>query len=195
MAPRFRAARRRCQDRGGGGRRRSRAPARRARRHRGPHPGHRPDDGPGTVHPRRHRRTRGTRRLRPDRPPHRRPTRRHGAVDDPHPHPTGTGAVVSVGREQYRVPADLARAVRLRDTTCRAPGCGRAARSCDLDHSVAWQDGGTTAVDNLACLCRHHHRLKHLPGWNLEHRPGGILTWTTPDGRRHETRPELAETG
>lgn len=106
-----------------------------------------------------------------------------------------TGAVVSVGREQYRVPADLARAVRLRDTTCRAPGCGRAARSCDLDHSVAWQDGGTTAVDNLACLCRHHHRLKHLPGWKLEHRPGGILTWTTPDGRRHETRPELAETG
>ncbi|KQM16303.1 hypothetical protein ASF83_10685 [Plantibacter sp. Leaf171] len=106
-----------------------------------------------------------------------------------------TGAVLSVGRGQYRVPADLARAVRLRDTTCRAPGCGRAARSCDLDHSVAWQDGGTTAVDNLACLCRHHHRLKHLPGWNLEHHPGGVLTWTTPDGRRHETRPEFAETG
>ncbi|MBF4567776.1 DUF222 domain-containing protein [Plantibacter sp. VKM Ac-2880] len=106
-----------------------------------------------------------------------------------------TGAVLSVGRGQYRVPADLARAVRLRDTTCRAPGCGRAARSCDLDHSVAWQDGGSTAIDNLACLCRHHHRLKHLPGWNLEHHPGGILTWTTPDGRRHETRPELAETG
>jgi hypothetical protein len=106
-----------------------------------------------------------------------------------------TGAVLSVGRGQYRVPADLARAVRLRDTTCRAPGCGRAARSCDLDHSVAWQDGGSTAIDNLACLCRHHHRLKHLPGWNLEHHPGGVLTWTTPDGRRHETRPEFAETG
>ncbi|WP_285041269.1 HNH endonuclease signature motif containing protein [Plantibacter sp. LMC-P-059a] len=106
-----------------------------------------------------------------------------------------TGAVLSVGRGQYRVPADFARAVRLRDTTCRAPGCGRAARSCDLDHSVAWQDGGSTAIDNLACLCRHHHWLKHLPGWNLEHHPGGVLTWTTPDGRRHETRPELAETG
>jgi len=106
-----------------------------------------------------------------------------------------TGAVLSVGRDQYRVPADLARAVRLRDTTCRAPGCGRAARSCDLDHSLAWQDGGSTAVDNLACLCRHHHRLKHLPGWKLEHHAGGILTWTAPDGRRHETRPELAETG
>nr|WP_231884413.1 HNH endonuclease signature motif containing protein [Plantibacter sp. H53] len=75
-----------------------------------------------------------------------------------------TGAILSLGRNQYRVPADLQRAVRLRDGTCRAPGCGRRARACDLDHSVAWEDGGTTDVDNLACLCRHHHRMKHLPG-------------------------------
>ncbi|WP_285025923.1 DUF222 domain-containing protein [Plantibacter sp. ME-Dv--P-122b] len=52
-----------------------------------------------------------------------------------------TGAVLSVGRNQYRVPADLQRAVRLRDGTCRAPGCGRRARACDLDHSVAWDNG------------------------------------------------------
>ncbi|MET0354257.1 MAG: DUF222 domain-containing protein, partial [Plantibacter flavus] len=83
-----------------------------------------------------------------------------------------TGAVLSVGRNQYRVPADLKRAVRLRDGTCRAPGCGRRARACDLDHSVAWEDGGTTDVGNLACLCPHHHRMKHLPGWNLDHGPG-----------------------
>jgi hypothetical protein len=101
-----------------------------------------------------------------------------------------TGAVLSVGRNQYRVPADLQRAVRLRDGTCRAPGCGRRARACDLDHSVAWQDGGTTDVGNLACLCRHHHRMKHLPGWNLDHQPGGVLDWTTPDGKRHRTEPD-----
>ncbi|MBD8466602.1 DUF222 domain-containing protein [Plantibacter sp. CFBP 8798] len=103
-----------------------------------------------------------------------------------------TGAVLSVGRNQYRVPADLQRAVRLRDGTCRAPGCGRRARACDLDHSVAWQDGGTTDVGNLACLCRHHHRMKHLPGWDLEHRPGGVLDWTTPDGKHHRTEPDPA---
>lgn len=106
-----------------------------------------------------------------------------------------TGAVLSVGRNHYRVPADLQRVVRLRDTTCRAPGCGRSARGCDLDHSTAWADGGTTAVDNLACLCRHHHRLKHLPGWNLTHTPGGVLDWRVPDGRSYRTRPEFAETG
>lgn len=106
-----------------------------------------------------------------------------------------TGAILSVGREQYRVPAELQRAVRLRDTTCRAPGCGRRARRCDLDHTTAWQHGGTTAVDNLACLCRHHHRLKHQPGWQLEQGHAGTLNWTTPDGRQYETRPELVETG
>ncbi|WP_426738297.1 DUF222 domain-containing protein [Plantibacter sp. 2H11-2] len=103
-----------------------------------------------------------------------------------------TGAVLSVGRNQYRVPADLQRAVRLRDGTCRAPGCGRRARACDLDHSVAWEDGGTTDVGNLACLCRHHHRMKHLPGWNLDHGPRGVLDWTTPDGKHHRTEPDPA---
>ncbi|MGG7452152.1 DUF222 domain-containing protein [Plantibacter auratus] len=103
-----------------------------------------------------------------------------------------TGAVLSVGRGQYRVPADLQRAVRLRDGTCRAPGCGRRARACDLDHSVAWEGGGATDVGNLACLCRHHHRMKHLPGWNLDHGPGGALEWTTPDGKRHRTEPDPA---
>ncbi|SKC70976.1 HNH endonuclease signature motif containing protein [Plantibacter cousiniae (nom. nud.)] len=103
-----------------------------------------------------------------------------------------TGTVLSVGRNQYRVPADLQRAVRLRDGTCRAPGCGRRARACDLDHSVAWEDGGTTDVGNLACLCRHHHRMKHLPGWNLEHGPGGVLEWTTPDGKQYRTEPDPA---
>ncbi|OII40882.1 HNH endonuclease signature motif containing protein [Plantibacter sp. MMLR14_011] len=103
-----------------------------------------------------------------------------------------TSAVLSVCRNRYRVPADLQRAVRLRDGTCRAPGCGRRARACDLDHSIAWEDGGTTDVGNLACLCRHHHRMKHLPGWNLDHGPGGVLEWTTPDGKHHRTEPDPA---
>lgn len=101
-----------------------------------------------------------------------------------------TGTVLSVGREQYRVPADLQRAIRLRDGRCRAPGCGRHSRSCDLDHSLAWEHGGATSVENLACVCRHHHRLKHLPGWSLDHQRDGVLSWTTPDGKQHETRPD-----
>ncbi|MDE1363579.1 DUF222 domain-containing protein, partial [Bacillus paralicheniformis] len=36
-----------------------------------------------------------------------------------------TGAVLSVGRDRYTVPKDLRTWLRLRDETCRFPGCNR----------------------------------------------------------------------
>ena len=67
-----------------------------------------------------------------------------------------------------RVPHDtLARHVRARDQHCRFAGCRRAPRRCDLDHAVAWAEGGEASADNLACLCARHHALKHSPGWSL----------------------------
>lgn len=98
-----------------------------------------------------------------------------------------TGAVLSVGRQQYTVPADLRRAVQLRDATCRFPGCRRRAARCDLDHSTAWAHAGTTDLTNLACLCRKHHRLKHQAGWRVTHHPDGTLDWHSPTGRRYAT--------
>lgn len=103
-----------------------------------------------------------------------------------------TGAVLSVGRDRYTVPADLRRAVAIRDRTCRFPGCRRRAASCDVDHSTAWADGGTTGLDNLATLCRKHHRLKHETGWRVVHEGGGTLRWHSPTGRRYRTRPATA---
>lgn len=100
-----------------------------------------------------------------------------------------TGAVLSVGRDRYRLPADLKRAVRLRDQTCRFPGCRRRARRCDIDHSRDWADGGASEICNLACLCRKHHRLKHELRWRIEHEPGGVLEWTSALGRRYRTEP------
>ncbi|BDO43714.1 hypothetical protein CELD12_32040 [Cellulomonas sp. NTE-D12] len=103
-----------------------------------------------------------------------------------------TGTVLSVGRDRYTVPADLRRAVAIRDRTCRFPGCRRRAASCDVDHSTAWADGGTTGLDNLATLCRKHHRLKHETGWRVVHEGGGTLRWHSPTGRRYRTRPATA---
>lgn len=100
-----------------------------------------------------------------------------------------TGAVLSVGRQQYAVPADLRRAVQLRDATCRFPGCRRRAARCDLDHSTAWAHAGTTDLTNLACLCRKHHRLKHQAGWRITHHPDGTLDWRSPTGRHYATHP------
>ncbi|WP_263731829.1 HNH endonuclease signature motif containing protein [Cellulomonas sp. SG140] len=100
-----------------------------------------------------------------------------------------TGAVLSVGRQQYTVPADLRRAVQLRDATCRFPGCRRRAARCDIDHSTAWAHAGTTDLTNLACLCRKHHHLKHQAGWRVTHHPDGTLDWHSPTGRHYATRP------
>ena len=103
-----------------------------------------------------------------------------------------TGAVLSVGRDRYRPPAGLRTWLRVRDVTCRFPGCRRAARRCELDHTKDWLFDGLTAHDNLAHLCPTHHHLKHQTGWTVEQLPGGILRWTSPTGRVYLTEPELA---
>lgn len=101
-------------------------------------------------------------------------------------HPV-TSAILDIDRRSYRIPADLRRWLVARDVTCTFPGCSHPARSCDLDHRVAWDDGGTTSADNLAHLCRHHHRLKHESRWRVEGDAGGITTWVSPTGHQHRT--------
>ncbi|OJV80395.1 MAG: hypothetical protein BGO37_03270 [Cellulomonas sp. 73-92] len=100
-----------------------------------------------------------------------------------------TGAVLSVGRDRYRLPEDLRRAVQLRDVTCRFPGCRRPARRCDVDHVTAWADGGATAACNLECLCEKHHRLKHAMGWTPTLEPDGAVRWRSPLGLTYWTAP------
>jgi hypothetical protein len=101
-----------------------------------------------------------------------------------------TGAVLSVGRDRYSVPADLRRWLRLRDGSCRFPGCARPATRSDIDHIRAWQHGGPTDHDNLAHLCAAHHRLKHRTLWAVDTEPNGVLRWTSPGGHTHRTHPE-----
>ena len=100
-----------------------------------------------------------------------------------------TGAVLSVGRDRYAVPADLRTWLRVRDGTCRFPGCSKAAMRCDVDHVVDWQFGGETDHDNLAHLCPEHHHLKHHTAWAVRSRDGGVLDWTSPLGRTYTTLP------
>ena len=101
-----------------------------------------------------------------------------------------SGAVLSVGRDRYAVPADLTAALRIRDRTCRFPGCGRSARRSDIDHTVDWQFGGTTSIDNLAHLCPAHHQLKHRSAWQVSQQGGGVLRWRSPSGSTYVTHPE-----
>lgn len=106
-----------------------------------------------------------------------------------------TGTVLSVGRERYAVPRDLRLWLRIRDETCRFPGCGRAAASSDIDHTVDWQHEGATRHDNLAHLCEGHHQLKHRTAWRVDQAGGGALEWRAPSGRTYRTEPAVALVG
>ena len=101
-----------------------------------------------------------------------------------------TGAFLSLDRTTYRVPADLAEYLRIRDEICRFPGCSRRAVGCDIDHTRDWAKGGTTCQYNLAHLCRKHHRLKHQTRWRMSQGPGGDIQWRSPAGREYLTNPD-----
>ncbi|KAA9394639.1 DUF222 domain-containing protein [Kocuria coralli] len=121
-----------------------------------------------------------------------------------------TGVITCYGRSTYPVPAGLRRLLAVRDETCRFPGCRRQAAGCDIDHTVAWENGGTTDAGNLEHLCRHHHRVKHSAGalgsWAVRHvnpavetgripageRSPGVLEWVSPTGVVRRSVPGAA---
>jgi hypothetical protein len=86
-------------------------------------------------------------------------------------------------------PGWMADLVRLRDRHCVFPGCRRASRACDLDHIQEYvppDDGGPpdqTRPENLAPLCRRHHRAKTHTAWRYRRLPDGSYRWTSPTGR------------
>ena len=85
--------------------------------------------------------------------------------------------------DQYEVPDRLATQAAERDLTCVFPWCTRPAARCDTDHVIAYADGGTTSSDNLAQLCRGHHRLKtHHSGWGYTVLEPGSYLWSSPHG-------------
>lgn len=89
----------------------------------------------------------------------------------------------------YRPPAVVERFVRMRDMTCRFPGCDRPAEFCDVDHTTPWPMGATHP-SNTKCLCRIHHLLKTFwRGWADQQLPDGSVVWTSPSGRTYTTFP------
>ncbi|NYF17652.1 hypothetical protein HDC37_002497 [Microbacterium sp. AK009] len=98
-----------------------------------------------------------------------------------------TGVVTAVDR--YQLHPSQTRFLNARDVTCRTPGCRRPAKDCHIDHSKDFALGGPSCNDNLCNECARHHTLKHATNWHVEQLPGGILTFTSPGGKTHDSHP------
>jgi hypothetical protein len=92
---------------------------------------------------------------------------------------------------RYRPSASTDEFVRLRDLTCRAPGCDKLAEHADLDHTVPYPAGATHPGD-LKCYCRKHHLIKTFhDGWSDGQLADGTVIITTPTGHTYTTKPGI----
>jgi hypothetical protein len=89
----------------------------------------------------------------------------------------------------HELPERMTEQATLRDGTCIFPHCTRPARSCDDEHCVPWDAGGPSASDNVAKMCRKHHRAKTHGRWSYRVIRPGTYEWTSPHGYRYARDP------
>lgn len=102
---------------------------------------------------------------------------------------TNGAKVIEFGRSERITPRHLRKAVIVRDRHCRAPGCTRPPKYCDVHHVDPWITGGRTDLDRLVLLCRFHHHQFHRSGWGTSMVADGTFTVRSPDGRTRGTSP------
>ena len=98
----------------------------------------------------------------------------------------GPSIILDAGRATRVIGPGLRRALAVRDHGCIHPTCDRPPPWTDAHHITHWADGGPTTLDNLALLCRHHHRQVHEGRATITRTPTGRYTIQRPPvpGRR-----------
>lgn len=100
-----------------------------------------------------------------------------------------TGVLLTVDQ---RFPTTAQRRfLKARDERCRFPGCRQPIRKhyVDIDHTRPYSRGGPTNVTNLEYLCETHHMLEQMTQWTVTQGDGGVLEWTSPNGRVYTDTP------
>ncbi|WP_040420525.1 HNH endonuclease, partial [Actinopolymorpha alba] len=104
-------------------------------------------------------------------------------------HPV-TGQLLSLHPMAQRflrgLPAEFVQSLNQR---CTWMLCRRPAINCDLDHTKPYSEGGETSVNNVAPLCRRHHRVKTEGDWKVEQTSPGHLRYTDPHSREYQVTP------
>ena len=102
---------------------------------------------------------------------------------------TDVTTVYSAGRH---IPKRVQSALLLRDPRCVVPGCD-ARLGLENDHWVTdFAKGGLTALDNLARVCRGHHRDRTHHGFELR-KQGGTWIWIAPEHPVIPKRPKRSK--
>jgi hypothetical protein len=101
--------------------------------------------------------------------------------------------ILDLGRAVRYATDDQYKALLVRDGGCRQPHCHIPPAWCEADHLIAYEDGGTTDLDNLVLWCSHHHHVKHLPGTRI-HGDAHDLWLELPDGHLIHCPPRTRTT-
>ena len=104
------------------------------------------------------------------------------AVTDP-----DTGLPIDGGISRRRPTVAQRRRTEILHPTCVHPGCRMPAIDSDVDHRIAWAETGITNTDELAPLCRFHHRIKHQTRWPYRPTPSGDFVFTSHLGHTYTT--------
>jgi hypothetical protein len=80
----------------------------------------------------------------------------------------GHGGIMDYGRTQRLATPAMRLALAARDRGCTFPGCDRPASWCEAHHVLDWLLFGPTAINNLALVCRYHHRTFESAGWEVK---------------------------
>jgi hypothetical protein len=92
------------------------------------------------------------------------------------------GVITFIDEPTRTISAGLRRALKLRDSQCRFPGC--CATRIDAHHIRYRSHKGPTTLTNLLSLCRYHHKLVHERGYTVTRHPDGEIRFHNPSGRQ-----------
>ena len=90
----------------------------------------------------------------------------------------GDSEVLDLGRMQRLFSAAQRKALLLKSATCEAEGCEIPGTWAEAHHWIAWENGGTTDLDNASLLCSHHHHRAHDSAYLHERLPSGDIRFT-----------------
>lgn len=85
--------------------------------------------------------------------------------------------ILDLGRSARLFSRAQRKALRLRDTRCRAEACDIPAAWTEAHHKDPWARGGPTDLDNGISLCSFHHHRCHDETYDHEYLPNGDVRY------------------